>query len=58
VTVNIGGGRTTVIPIVGLPPMHVRYAAEIAWPSGAVSTVGTVYDCSADWSGGCQATIP
>lgn len=57
-TINIGGGATTAIPIMNLAPQHVRYVAQIEWPSGTVTPLSTVFDCSASWAGGCQAAIP
>ena len=53
VIVNLKGKGTTIIDISGLAPSHVFSAATIAWPSGVVTPIGTDYDCTAMWSGGC-----
>ncbi len=58
VIVNVRGRGVTYIPISNLAPQHVRYAAEIEWPSGTVTPLTTVLDCTDDWSRGCQAAIP
>ena len=51
-------GQTTVIAIQDLAPMHVREAARITWPGGQVTPQTTVYDCSANWLGGCRDPLP
>lgn len=57
VTFNVAG-ETTVVDIGALPPQHVWTAGTIEWPSGVVTTSQDLFDCSASWSGGCQADIP
>lgn len=51
-------GQAVVFSIMDLAPQWVWTVATIDWPSGVVTPVGTVFDCSAMWSGGCNAPIP
>lgn len=51
-------GQVVVARMENLAPSNVWTAATIEWPSGKVTTSDDVYDCTADWSGGCQADIP
>ncbi len=57
VILNVKGNVVTV-PIRELAYKHVRTAATIAWPSGAITPIDQDYDCSANWSSGCKADIP
>lgn len=58
VIINVVGKPTVSIPITDLASHFVFTAATIDWPSGTITTVGTQYDCTATWSGGCTALIP
>jgi hypothetical protein len=51
-------GVVTVVPITSFVTQHVRTIATIDWPSGAVTVVGSDFDCSGNWSGGCRAKLP
>ncbi len=51
-------GKVTVIDITNLPAKSVWKAATISWPGGQVTTSTEKYNCSANWSGGCQAVLP
>lgn len=53
-------GQVTTVSIHGLAPQHVWTAATIDWNDGAwtVTTSTSIYDCTADWSGGCRAMLP
>jgi hypothetical protein len=58
VVVNVAGKKPVAIAIDGLDPKHVVTVATIEWPSGTITPIGTVHDCSANWSGGCLDKIP
>jgi uncharacterized protein YfaP (DUF2135 family) len=51
-------GTTLTIPHTGLVSEHVWVAATIDWPSKVVTPMQTDVDCTSNWSGGCQMTIP
>ena len=41
-----------------LPLLFVWTVVTIDWPSGVVTPSQEVFDCTQEWSGGCQAEIP
>lgn len=51
-------GRMLVVEIENLAPQHVWTAGTIRWPEAVITTSREIFDCSASWSGGCQADIP
>jgi hypothetical protein len=51
-------GSLEVIQLTDLAPQHVRTVATIDWPSGVITPIHDVLDCSSNWSSGCQASIP
>lgn len=55
---NIKGQRAVLADIEGLAPRHVWTAGTIEWPSGDVTVGSDIYDCTGDWSNGCQAEVP
>jgi uncharacterized protein YfaP (DUF2135 family) len=50
--------KLVVIDIQDLAPMEVWTAARIHMPERIVETSQSVFDCSANWSGGCREAIP
>jgi hypothetical protein len=52
------GGQVTVARIQDLAPQRVWTAGTIRWPEGTVTTGTSIFDCSAEWSGGCRAQLP
>jgi hypothetical protein len=57
VTLNVGG-KTYVSSIENFVSHHVWTVGTIEWPSGDVVLDGSVFDCTAEWSGGCNAMLP
>ena len=51
-------GAVYVFNITNFASHWVWTVATIDWPSATVTPVGTLYDCTANWSGGCLAAIP
>lgn len=51
-------GAVYVFNITNFASHWVWTVATIDWPSATVTAVGTLYDCTANWSGGCLAAIP
>lgn len=41
-----------------LSPQHVWIVATIKWPEGTITEVNIDYDCTGNWSRGCQDEIP
>lgn len=58
VIINVKGFGSTIIDITNLAPSHVFTAATVSWPSGVVTKIGTDFDCTSNWSGGCKEPIP
>lgn len=58
VTIEVAGLPLVTVSMNDLAPQHVWTAATITWPSGVVTPSQDVFDCSAEWSGGCTATMP
>lgn len=58
VAITLLGMPTVNIPITDLTSHFVRYVATIDWPARTVTTSTIVFDCTAQWSGGCTAPIP
>jgi hypothetical protein len=56
--INVEGKPPVEIPIDSLDPQKVFIAASIDWPSGEVTVIGDVYDCTANWDRGCRDPIP
>ncbi|MBK8480368.1 MAG: hypothetical protein IPL40_04210 [Proteobacteria bacterium] len=56
--INLKGRAPIVLRKENLAPRHVWTAATIAWPGAVVTPQQTDYDCSANWSGGCKASLP
>ena len=57
VTINVGG-QAYASAIQNLAPQRVWTVGTIEWPSGVVTPSQSVFDCSANWSGGCRAELP
>jgi hypothetical protein len=58
VILNVAGKPAVVQRVMDLAPYHVWTAATITFPGGVVTPSSAVYDCSANWSGGCRDSIP
>ncbi|HEX2878188.1 MAG TPA: hypothetical protein VHO25_01500 [Polyangiaceae bacterium] len=58
VTINLAGEQTVAVKITNLASHHVFTAATIEWPSKVVNVVGSDYDCTANFAGGCRDAIP
>jgi hypothetical protein len=58
VTINLAGEQTVAVKISNLASHHVFTAATIQWPSKVVDVIGSDYDCTANFAGGCQDAIP
>jgi hypothetical protein len=50
--------KLIVVDINDLAPQHVWIAARIHWPQRTVETSQQIYNCTAEWSGGCRAALP
>ncbi len=57
VILNVGG-VATVARIQDLVSHHVWTAATIQWPEKTVTPATTIFDCTANWSGGCLSPLP
>jgi hypothetical protein len=57
VIINVAGSVYT-NAIANLAPQRVWTVGTIEWPSGAVTLSQDVFDCSGNWSSGCQAELP